>query len=200
MNRRAGAHLLCFQWVTPRLRMIAAFPIVELDESSRRIDMRTVDVATLKAIVAERGREGRSITAIAGPPGAGKSTLAESLAAALEADEPGSRHSGTVTGDGAQRLQPRPRHASGGASGVSSLLSRLPLGSRSQRRQRQRTLPTRGPAPRCLSCPCQRPRIGFRALCNRPETAPTRFFQTSSICARCSPVRSATRKRSWSFS
>ena len=52
--------------------------------------MRTVDVATLKAIVAERGREGRSITAIAGPPGAGKSTLAESLAAALEADEPGS--------------------------------------------------------------------------------------------------------------
>ena len=52
--------------------------------------MTVVDVASLKSIVAERGRSVRSITAIAGPPGAGKSTLAEDVADALNADEPGS--------------------------------------------------------------------------------------------------------------
>jgi pantothenate kinase len=52
--------------------------------------MTVVDVAQLKSIVAERGRSARSITAIAGPPGAGKSTLADELADALNADEPGS--------------------------------------------------------------------------------------------------------------
>lgn len=52
--------------------------------------MATIDVDTLKSIVAGRGSTGRSITAVAGPPGAGKSTLAEALAAALNADEPGS--------------------------------------------------------------------------------------------------------------
>lgn len=52
--------------------------------------MTVVDLARLKSIVKERGRAGRSITAIAGPPGAGKSTLAEALAEALNGEEPGS--------------------------------------------------------------------------------------------------------------
>ena len=52
--------------------------------------MTAVDIGLLTSIVAERGRTGRSITAIAGPPGAGKSTLAEQLAAALNAEESGS--------------------------------------------------------------------------------------------------------------
>jgi pantothenate kinase len=49
-----------------------------------------IDVVTLKSVVQERGKASRSITAIAGPPGAGKSTLADQLAEALNADEPGS--------------------------------------------------------------------------------------------------------------
>lgn len=52
--------------------------------------MTDIDVARLKSIVAERGKAARSITAIAGPPGAGKSTLADALADALNADETGS--------------------------------------------------------------------------------------------------------------
>jgi pantothenate kinase len=52
--------------------------------------MTVVDVVTLKSTVQARGKASRSITAIAGPPGAGKSTLADQLAEALNADEPGS--------------------------------------------------------------------------------------------------------------
>jgi pantothenate kinase len=52
--------------------------------------MTVVDIARLKSIVRQRGEAGRSVTAIAGPPGAGKSTLAEALAEALNAEEPGS--------------------------------------------------------------------------------------------------------------
>lgn len=52
--------------------------------------MTLVDIDRLGSVIAERGRAGRSITAVAGPPGAGKSTLAEALVEALNADEPGS--------------------------------------------------------------------------------------------------------------
>lgn len=52
--------------------------------------MTVVDLDGLMSIVKERGRSGRSITAIAGPPGAGKSTLAEALAEGLNAGDPGS--------------------------------------------------------------------------------------------------------------
>jgi len=44
----------------------------------------------LTEVVAERGATTRSITALAGPPAAGKSTLAEQLASALNRREPGS--------------------------------------------------------------------------------------------------------------
>lgn len=51
---------------------------------------RAVDLATLAAIVRERSAASRTLTAIAGPPGAGKSTVATELATRLNADAPGS--------------------------------------------------------------------------------------------------------------
>ena len=49
-----------------------------------------IDIAALVGIVAERRRgDGRLVVAIAGPPGGGKSTVAEALVARLEADAPG---------------------------------------------------------------------------------------------------------------
>jgi pantothenate kinase len=44
----------------------------------------------LVSVVRERGAARRSVTALAGPPGAGKTTLAEKLQKALDAAEPGS--------------------------------------------------------------------------------------------------------------
>lgn len=44
----------------------------------------------LVAVVAGRGKTSRSITAVAGPPGSGKSTLSDRLASRLNALEPGS--------------------------------------------------------------------------------------------------------------
>ncbi|MFM2282162.1 MAG: Pantothenate kinase, partial [Pseudomonadota bacterium] len=44
----------------------------------------------LVEVVRQRGSERRSLTAIAGPPGAGKSTLAERLADQLNEADPGS--------------------------------------------------------------------------------------------------------------
>lgn len=51
---------------------------------------RLVDIAELTGIVARRGANSRSVTAIAGPPGAGKSTLADDLARRLNGADPGS--------------------------------------------------------------------------------------------------------------
>ncbi len=47
-------------------------------------------IASLAAQLERRGRTGRHVTAIAGPPGAGKSTIAETLADHLNAADPGS--------------------------------------------------------------------------------------------------------------
>lgn len=51
---------------------------------------RFVEFSDLVDIIAKRGRSARSITAVAGPPGGGKSTLAEALVDALNRAEPGS--------------------------------------------------------------------------------------------------------------
>ncbi len=50
----------------------------------------TLDLDDLVSVVRKRGSRGRSITAVAGPPGAGKSTLAERLVERLNAEEPDS--------------------------------------------------------------------------------------------------------------
>lgn len=51
--------------------------------------MREMTVEQIVPILAERGATGRHVTAVAGAPASGKSTLAEALADALNANEPG---------------------------------------------------------------------------------------------------------------
>jgi pantothenate kinase len=53
-------------------------------------DSTKISQDELSQVVVERGRGQRSITAIAGAPGSGKSTMAEALAERLNAEEPGS--------------------------------------------------------------------------------------------------------------
>ena len=52
--------------------------------------MRDIDFDALVEILEERGGAGRHVTAVAGPPGAGKSYVADRLADALNAREAGS--------------------------------------------------------------------------------------------------------------
>lgn len=52
--------------------------------------MREIDLEGLAEVLVERGRERRYITAVAGPPGAGKSTVADRLAELLNEADPGS--------------------------------------------------------------------------------------------------------------
>jgi len=51
---------------------------------------RHVDLADIADVLRQRGAAGRSLTAIAGPPGAGKSTFAAALAAKLNGEAAGS--------------------------------------------------------------------------------------------------------------
>lgn len=52
--------------------------------------MREVDIAGLVEVLAERGSSIRHVTAVAGPPGSGKSYVADMLAEELNARDPGS--------------------------------------------------------------------------------------------------------------
>ena len=52
--------------------------------------MTEIDFEALVDVLAERGASARHITAVAGPPGSGKSTFADRLVEALNARDPGS--------------------------------------------------------------------------------------------------------------
>jgi pantothenate kinase len=52
--------------------------------------MTKIGFAELTAVLSERGRDKRHVTAVAGAPASGKSTLAEALGEALNAQDPGS--------------------------------------------------------------------------------------------------------------
>lgn len=51
---------------------------------------RQIDLADIADVLRHRGAAGRSLTAVAGPPGAGKSTIADALAAKLNGGDAGS--------------------------------------------------------------------------------------------------------------
>jgi pantothenate kinase len=52
--------------------------------------MREIGLDELAGVIAARGRDRRHVTAVAGPPGAGKSTIADRIAERLNEAQPGS--------------------------------------------------------------------------------------------------------------
>jgi pantothenate kinase len=96
-NHARAAENQNFHECFPPPARVGALPLPQPDASLPRlsqslqvVSMTEVSIDELTEIISLRGRAGRSISAFAGPPGSGKSTVVESIAEALSATEPGS--------------------------------------------------------------------------------------------------------------